>query len=128
MPELGAVSEAEDKHEGIVDGTKLVRVETPGGAAEALRVDHRRLLDENPRLMALERDRWTEARRARTGRRRRDENRTEVEELVRLDDHRVPRPALLVAARASRRRQAEDLAADHLSRRAVERALQAAPG
>jgi hypothetical protein len=33
-----------------------------------------------------------------------------------------------VAARASRRRQPEDLAPDHLSRRAAERALRAAPG
>jgi hypothetical protein len=38
-------SEAQDEHEGFVDGAKLVRVEASGGTAESLRIDDGGLLD-----------------------------------------------------------------------------------
>jgi hypothetical protein len=120
-------SEPEDEHQSFVDGADLARVEAPGGATKALRIDDCRLLDEDACFLTLEGDCRTEARRAGTRRRGRDEDRAEVEELVGLDNDRVASPALLVAERASRRRETEDLAANHLSRKAVERALQAAP-
>src|SRR5437870_5796668 len=121
-------SEPEDEHERFVDGADLMRVESSGGPTESLWIDHGRLLDENARLLTHEGDRGPEARRAGTRRRRRDEDGAEVEELVGLNDDRVARAALLVVARASRRRETENVAADHVSRRAAERALQAAPG
>ena len=108
----GAASESEDEQQGLVERAELTRVEAPGGATEALWIDDRRLLDENTRLLAIDRDRQPKARRAGARRRRRDEDRAEVEELIRLDDDGVASPALFVAARASRRGQAEDLAAD----------------
>jgi len=37
-------SEAEDEHQGFVDGAKLIRVEAPGGSAESLRIDDGGLL------------------------------------------------------------------------------------
>lgn len=39
--------EAEDEHEGVVDGTLLVRVEAAGRWAQALWIDDGRLLDEH---------------------------------------------------------------------------------
>jgi hypothetical protein len=45
-----------------------------------------------------------------------------------LDDDRKASPSLLVAAHASGRRQTEHFAANHVSRRAAELALRAAPG
>jgi hypothetical protein len=106
---------------------ELARVEAPGGATKALRINDGRLLDENTRFLTLEGDRGPKTRRAGARRRRRDKDSAEVEELLGLDNDRVASPALLVAPRASRRRETEDLAANHLSRKAVERALQAAP-
>ena len=41
------VSEAEDEQERLLDGTEFGCLETPGGAAESLRVNDRRLLDEH---------------------------------------------------------------------------------
>jgi hypothetical protein len=120
--------EAEDEHERLVNGAELARVEPPGGVAESLGIDDRRLLNEDARLLTLQRDRRAEARRPGTRRRGRNEQRAEIEELVGLNDDGIPSSALLAPARASRRRQAEDLAANHLSRAAAERARRAAPG
>jgi hypothetical protein len=120
--------EAEDEHERLVDGAELARVEPPGGAAESLGIDDRRLLDEDARLLTLQRDCRAEARGPSTSRGGRNEHRAHIEELVGLDDDGIASSALLSPARASRRRQAEDLAASHLSRAAVERALPAARG
>jgi hypothetical protein len=120
--------EAEDEHERLVNGAELARVEPPRGAAESLGIDDRCLLDEDARLLTIQRDRRTEARRPGTRRRGRNEQRAEIEKLVGLNDDGIPSSALLAPARASRRRQAEDLAANHLSRAAAERARRAAPG
>lgn len=90
-----------------------MRVETTCGAAEPLGIDDGRLLDEDSRLGAVEGDRGSEARGARTRRGRRDERRAQLEELVGLDHDREPRAALLVPANLTRRRQPEDLAAYH---------------
>src|SRR4051794_2699615 len=111
-------SEAEDEHERLIDGTEFARVEAPGGFAETLRVDDRRLLNEDACLLASDGDRWAKTRRTGARGGRRDEHGAEVEELVGLDDHRVAGAALLVPAHASGRRQAEELAADHVSPRA----------
>lgn len=124
----GSSSDAEYEHECFVDGAELVRVKAPGGTAEPLRINDRRLLDEDAGLLAPEADRRTKARRPGSGRGGRDEDGAEIEELVGLDDHGVTSPALLVPARATRRREAEDLAADHFSWMAAERVLPAAPG
>ena len=51
------MSEAQDEPEHFVDESELVCVETPGGATESLRVDHRGVLDENARLLTLAIDR-----------------------------------------------------------------------
>jgi hypothetical protein len=120
--------ETEHEHQGLVDGAELVRVEAPGGTTEALGIDDGRLLDEDARLLTLEGDRGPKARWAGTRRRWRDEDGAQVQELISLDDDRVASPALFVAASGSRRRQTEDLAPDHLSRRAAERARRAALG
>jgi hypothetical protein len=61
-----ARSECEDEHQDLVDRAELVRVEGPGGATEALRIDDRCLLDEDTRLLALERNREPKARRSGT--------------------------------------------------------------
>lgn len=106
-------SEPEDEHQSLVDGAKLVRVEAPGGATKALRIDHGRLLDKDARLLTPESDRGPKTRREGACRRRRDEDRAEGEELISLDDDCIASPTLLMAARASRRRQTENLAADH---------------
>jgi hypothetical protein len=113
--DLPVVSEPEDEREGLVDGAEFINFEASGGAAESLWVDDRRLLDEDACLFSLERDRRTEARRPGARRRRRNENGAKTEELVGLDDNRVTSPALFVPARATRRRQVEELAADHVS-------------
>jgi hypothetical protein len=63
QPRRGAVrlwsSEAEDEHQGFVDGEKLVRVEASGGSAESPRIDDGGLLDEDAYRGAVERDRWS---------------------------------------------------------------------
>jgi len=41
---------AEDQRESLVYSLELARVEAPGGAAQALWVDERGLLDEDPGL------------------------------------------------------------------------------
>jgi hypothetical protein len=120
--------ETEDEHQGRVDGAKLVRVEAPGGATEALRIDDGRLLDKDPRFLPREGDCGPKARWAGIRRRGRDEDGAQVEELIGLDDDRIASPPLLVATSASRRWQPEDFPADHLSRSAAERAQRAAPG
>jgi hypothetical protein len=117
LAELGA-SEPRGEHQGIVHGPELVRVEAPCGATKTLRIDHGRLLDEDTRFPTLDGDCGPKARWAGARRYRRDEDGAQVEELISLDDDRIASPALLVAANASRRRQTEDLAPDHLSRRA----------
>jgi hypothetical protein len=112
---VSALLETEDEHERLVDGAELTCVEASSGPAESLWVDDRRLLDEDACLLALERDRRAEARRPGARRGGRDEDGAEVEELVALDDNRVTSPALFVPAHAARRRQVEELAADHVS-------------
>ena len=109
------VSEAEDERESLVDSAELVYLKPSGGAAKPLRVDDRRLLDEDACRLSSERDCRTEGRRPCAHRGGRDENSAEVEELVGLDDNRVTSPALFVPARATSRRQMEELAADHVS-------------
>jgi hypothetical protein len=109
------VSEAEDEREGLVDTAELVYFEASGRAAESLWVDDRRLLDEDACRLPLQCDGRTEARRPGARRGGRDKDGAEVEKLVGLDDNRVTRPALFVPARATRRRQVEELAADHVS-------------
>jgi hypothetical protein len=84
--------------------------------AEALRVDHRGLLYKNSRFVAVELDRRSERGRPGTDRGWRNEGRAQRHELVRLDDDRVAGAPLLTSACASRRRQAEDLATNHVSR------------
>jgi len=128
IADVGLVaSETEDEYESLVDGTKLACLQAAGGEAEALRIDDRRLLDEDARLLSFESDGRAEARRPGAGRSGCNQNGAEVEELVGLDDDGIASPALLVPAPTARRRQAEDLTADHLSRRGAERAPSAAP-
>jgi hypothetical protein len=93
-------SEAEYERECVVDGAQLTGVEVPGRSPEALRVDDGRLLDQHSRSLAFEADRRAKARGPGTGRRRCDERRAEVQELVGLDDDCVPRAALLAPARS----------------------------
>lgn len=45
-------SEAEDQQEGVIDRTKLARVEPAEGAAEPLWVNDGRLLDEHAGLLS----------------------------------------------------------------------------
>jgi hypothetical protein len=106
-------SEAEDEHQGMVDRAQRARIEPPGRAAQALRIDDRRLFDEDTCFAALERDRRPETRRSGMGRRRSDEHSAELEELVRLNNDRVASTALLVSPHAARSGQTEDLASDH---------------
>jgi hypothetical protein len=109
------LSETEDEREGLVDGAKLIHFEASGGAAKPLWVDDRRLLDENACRLPIEGDGRTEARGPGTCRGGRDDDRAEVEEFVGLDDNCVTSPAQLVPARATRHRQVEELAADHVN-------------
>lgn len=115
---MGPRSEPEDEAQRLVDGTQLDGVETPCGAAEALRIDDRRLLDENPRVASADGDPRPEARREGARGRRGDQRRRKPEKLVGLHDHGVAGAALLVAPRVSRSRQAKDLAANHSTHRA----------
>lgn len=56
------LSEAQDEHQGFVDGAKFIRVEAAGGSAESLGVDDGGLLDQDACLVALKCDGWAEAR------------------------------------------------------------------
>jgi hypothetical protein len=76
--------------------------------------------------VSAERDLRPEARRAGARRGGRYEQGAEAEELVCLDDDRIPGAALLVAAHASGCGESEDLAADHVNPREVARARRAA--
>jgi len=103
----------EDEHQCLVDGAELVRFEAAGRPPEPLRVHHRRLLDDDARLLALEPDRRPEARRARARGCGGDEDGAEAEKFVCLDDHCVAGASLFVPARTSRCRKPKDLAANH---------------
>src|SRR5581483_10766456 len=117
-----SVSEAEYEHERLVDGSQLVCLEPPCRSTEPCRVDNGRLLDEHARLLACERDCRPKACSAGARRGGRHEQRAQVEELVGLHDDRVAGASLLVPARAPRRREPEDLPANHLSPSRVVRA------
>ena len=119
-------SEAQNEYECFVDRAQLIRIEAPGRAAEAFGVDDSRLLDEHARFLSFQPDRGSEACRSRACRGGGDEDGREVEELVRLHDHGVARPALLVSSRFPRGWEPEDLPTDHLSRGA-ERAPPSVP-
>lgn len=106
-------SQTENQHERLVDRAKLVGLEAPGRATEALRVDDGRLLDEDSSLGSTELDNRPEARGERTCRSRCDEDRAQVEELVGLHHDRVTSAALLAPAHATRGRQSQHLAPDH---------------
>jgi hypothetical protein len=120
-------SESEDEPEGFVHGPELAGLEASRGRSEPLWIEDSGLLDEYTCLLTLEGDRRTEARRPSALGGGGDEHGAEVEELVRLNDHREASTALFVPARPSRRREAEDLTANHVSG-AAERARRAAPG
>ena len=107
------MSEAENEHESLVDRAQLVRLEPPGCTAQSLRVDDRRLLNEDACFSALETDRRAEARRVGARRSWSDEHSAEAEELVSLNDDRVTCTALLVPAHAAVSGETEDLAPDH---------------
>src|SRR5262249_48145393 len=85
------ITSSESEHEGksIVDRAKLSGVEAPRGSAEADRVDHGCLLDEDAGLATFHLDRRPEAGRQRARRGRRDKQRAEPEEFVCLHDDRV---------------------------------------
>jgi len=107
-------SEPEDQRERIIHGAQLVGFEAPGGVPEALRVHDRRLLDEDTRPLVIELDRGAKARSPGCCRCRSDERSAQVQELVGLHHDCIACATLLMPACASRRRQAEDLAADHV--------------
>jgi hypothetical protein len=96
-----AVSEPEDERERFVDGAQLTGGESPGGAAETLGVDDGGLLDEDTRGLPVEVDARPEARWPNARRRRSDERRAQVQKLISLHDHGVPRAALLTTACAA---------------------------
>ena len=108
--------EREQEPQALVDGEQFGRLEPSHRPAEPLGVDDGGLLHEHPCLDALEFDHRSKARGSCACRCRRDEDRAELEELVRLDDHRVASAALLVSPGAGRRGEPEDLAANHLQR------------
>ena len=58
--------QTEDEHQGLVDGAQLARVQASGRPTEPFGVDDRRLLDEDTRLVSVERDLRSEACRAGT--------------------------------------------------------------
>jgi len=107
------MSEPQDQRESVVDCSQLTCFEPSRRSAEALRIDHGRLLDEYARLDPVERDHGTEARRQSARRGRCHDCRRELEKLVGLQDHRVPCSTLLASARSAGGRQSEHLAANH---------------
>ena len=121
-------SETEDQAERLVDGSELAHTKASRRSAEALRVHHGRLLNENARLTSAKRDRRAEARRTGAFGCGRNEGGAQLEELVCLYDNCIAGAALLMAARAGARREAKDLAADHLSPTSVGPARPAGPG
>jgi hypothetical protein len=120
-------SESEQEGKSIVDRAKLESVEAPRCSAEAGRVDHRRLLDEDAGLATFDLDRRPEAGRQRARRGRRDKHSAEPEEFVCLHDDRVPGTALFVSTSGPRSRQVKELSSDHVSVVRAERARPSAP-
>ena len=125
-PAVGLQLEAEDERKRLVHGAKLRRSEPPGASAQTLRVNDRRLLDQDACLLAIQLDAGPKGRRPRARGRWRDEDRAQAEKLVGLHDDGVPAPALLVPLRSLGRRQLEELASDHLSPRRRGRARSSA--
>ena len=121
-------SEAEDEGQRFVDRIQFGCVQMSGGGSEPLWVDQGCLLDEDARLLPLERDRRTEARRTCACRGRRNENGGQVEKLVRLDNYGEPCASLLVAADAPRSPKTEDLAPNQVTQRVAEPTRRAARG
>lgn len=105
--------QTEDEQKSLVDRAEPGDVEASGRRAESLRIDHGRLFNEHSRFLSLENDRRTKGCCAGARRGGRDQNGAQIEKLVRLDDDRVSRTTLLVAAGAPRRREPKDLAPDH---------------
>jgi hypothetical protein len=111
-----AESETQDQGKSIVHGSQLASIEAADGRPKPLWIHDGGLLDEDPRFLAVQLDRRPERGRTGTCRGWRDENRTQGNELIGLDDDRVTGTSLLTPACASRRRQAEYIAANHFSR------------
>jgi hypothetical protein len=84
---------AEKKAQCVVDRTQFIRLEPSRRSCEALRMDDRRLFDEDARLPTLDNDRRAKARRPRARRGRGNERRAEIEKLV---------PCTITAKRAPR--------------------------
>ena len=108
--------QAEDEHERLVNGSKLVRVKSSCGSTEPLGIDDGRLLDENARLLPRDRDRRSEARCTGTSRSRGHEHGAQAEELVGLHDDRVTGSLVCMPARVPGRRESERFSTDHVSR------------
>jgi hypothetical protein len=105
---------AEDEHERLVHCSQLGHFETTRRTSETFRIHDRGLLYQDPRLGAVHPNDRSKARGPGASRGWRDEDRTQAEQLVRLDDYSVACPPLLVPACSLRCGEAEELASHHL--------------
>lgn len=107
-------TETEDEGKRFVDDAQFTRIEPASGAAESSRVDDAGSLNMYACLDAVDVDARSKACGTCAGRSGCDQDGAEAEELIRLDDDGVSCAALLAAAAAAWRRQAEQFPADHL--------------
>jgi hypothetical protein len=112
---LVSLLDVEREHEGqrVIDRGHLSSRKVPCRAPEALKINDRRLLDQHARERSVEIHLGTEGRGSGTCRGRCDEDGTQAEELVSLDDDGKSCAALFMTAHGARRRQPEHIPADH---------------
>jgi hypothetical protein len=98
---LGSLCEVEDEFERVVDSMHLIECEMPDVLAEGTRIDCSDHLAHNPRCLIVNRDLWMKACRRCRGGRGAHYDRRQREQIVGLDDDRIP-PSVLKMPTAPR--------------------------
>src|SRR6266540_1317360 len=109
----GELRKPEHGPECAVNVVHLGTAERAGGGTETRRIDGYELLDEHARCTFRDLDLRSEPRRCGGGRRGRDDDRREGDELVSLEHNAVPGASLLMSATSPRRFQPIDLTTVH---------------